>query len=112
MYLLGAGKRAAKPKAKVVASRKFERNPVVVAIARVRAGIRCEVPGCHHPTFLDEYGSAYCEVHHIEPLEAGGPDTPENVACICPAHHREAHLGKAAERIGSALLAVRRLDAP
>lgn len=26
----------------------------------------------------------------------GGADTPENAACLCPAHHREIHYGKEA----------------
>lgn len=36
---------------------------------------------------------SYTEVHHIVPLAEGGQDTIDNVACLCPTHHREVHLG-------------------
>ncbi len=103
-----AAGRPAKPKVAAAPGQRFERDPLVVAIARVRAAFRCEVPGCAHPTFLDRDGRTYCEVHHIEPLANGGDDTPENAACVCPAHHREAHHGAGAAKIREALLAIRR----
>jgi predicted HNH restriction endonuclease len=65
------------------------------------------VPNCNHPTFLDEDGIPYTEVHHIEPLSEGGPDVLENVACLCPAHHREVHLGRRASELTAALRAIR-----
>ena len=43
---------------------------------------------------MDEDGIPYSEVHHIEPLSEGGEDVLENVACLCPAHHREVHIGR------------------
>ena len=49
----------------------------------------------------------FAEVHHIHPLAEGGEDTPQNVACICPSHHREAHHGKRAQIIRRALEMVR-----
>lgn len=88
-------------------TRTYDRNPLVIAIAKVRAGGRCEVPACQHPTFLDADGVPYVEVHHIEPLSEGGPDTPENVACVCPAHHREAHLGAGALQLARVLRELR-----
>jgi hypothetical protein len=99
--------RSRKPRTYRTTTNTFERKPIVVAIARVRAGDCCEVPGCSHPLFTTSSGESFIEVHHIEPLAEGGPDEPENVACVCPSHHREAHHGKDAAGIRSALQAKR-----
>jgi 5-methylcytosine-specific restriction endonuclease McrA len=88
----------------------FERSALVVAIARLRANYRCELPGCEHPVFVCADGSIYSEVHHIVPLAQGGEDVLSNVACVCPAHHREAHVGKRARDVEEALKAVRLKD--
>ena len=85
----------------------YQRCPLVVAISRKRAGHRCEVPGCEHPSFTNLEGKPYCEVHHIVPLAEGGEDTIDNVACVCPAHHREVHLGMRRDEITRALKQVR-----
>lgn len=42
---------------------------------------------------MDKEGQPFLEVHHINRLADDGPDTPENVAAICPNCHREAHYG-------------------
>ena len=82
-----------RPSRRISSARSYERNPLVIAIARRRASHRCEVPDCNHPAFETTEGLLYTEVHHIVPLAHGGEDTVENVACLCPAHHREVHLG-------------------
>jgi predicted HNH restriction endonuclease len=79
----------------------------VIALAKVRAGFRCEIPGCTSSTFIGEYGHPYCEVHHIEWLSEGGADTPENVASLCPMHHREIHFGKGRQKLTDDLLRLR-----
>jgi hypothetical protein len=79
------------------------RSRIVKAIAKVRASFKCEVPWCRHALFNGLDGHPYVEVHHIQPLSADGPDEPENVASLCPAHHREAHHGQAAAKIRAAL---------
>src|SRR5205823_417253 len=89
-YSREAARRPQRPRATPAVTRVFERSPVVVAIARTRANHRCEVPGCQHFVFSCADGRMYSEVHHIVPLGEGGEDTPTNVACVCPAHHREA----------------------
>jgi 5-methylcytosine-specific restriction endonuclease McrA len=99
--------RPSRPDTKSQSVRTYERSALVVAIARLRADNRCEVPDCNHSTFLDEDGIPYTEVHHIEPLSEGGADILENVACLCPAHHREAHLGRRATELAAALRAIR-----
>jgi hypothetical protein len=102
--------RRKRPRASAASVRIFERSALVVAIARLRANHRCEVPGCYHPGFVREDGTMYSEVHHIVPLGEGGEDVLSNVACVCPAHHREAHVGKKAQDVGVALKAVRLKD--
>ena len=83
-----------RPNARAGWSIVFQRNPLIVAIAKIRAATHCETPGCIYEPFEDEKGDRYCEVHHIHPLSQGGSDTLNNVVCLCPTHHREAHLGK------------------
>lgn len=83
-----------KPKIRVGRTTLYDRNPLVVAIAKVRASNKCEIPTCTNEMFINSSGSPYCEVHHIIQLSQGGVDEIENVVCLCPAHHREAHYGK------------------
>jgi predicted HNH restriction endonuclease len=104
--------RGRRPPATRATSRVYERSAVVVAIARIRANHRCEVPGCEHPVFVCDDGRNYSEVHHIVPLGEGGEDAPGNVACVYPAHHREAHVGVKAKKIGEALNALRAEGTP
>jgi 5-methylcytosine-specific restriction endonuclease McrA len=68
---------------RVVRTTVFSRDPLVIAIAKKRADNKCEVPGCDRETFLDASGVPYSEVHHVWPLAQDGPDTIENVACLC-----------------------------
>ena len=68
----------ADPRANPATTKVFERSPLVIAIARIRANHRCEVPGCQHPVFICADGRSYSEVHHIVPLGEGGEDTPAN----------------------------------
>ena len=106
-YDAAGGTRRSRPSATTTATREFDRDPLVVAIGKVRAGFKCEVPSCSHPSFMDAGSLPYCEVHHIRPLAEGGDDVLENVACLCPAHHREVHYGKAAETLQAELIDLR-----
>ncbi|MCP2080809.1 UNVERIFIED_ORG: hypothetical protein J2W74_001995 [Methylorubrum zatmanii] len=96
-----------RPRTYLATASVFDRDPEVVAIARVRADGRCELPGCSHELFIREDGLKFLEVHHIVPLSEGGRDHPDNVACLCPSHHREAHHGIAASDIRASLIQVR-----
>lgn len=84
------------------------RDPVVVAYARVRAGNACETQNCSMPLFETSTGVPFVEVHHIRPLGRGGADSIDNVACLCPSHHREAHHGKRADAIQAELTSLRK----
>jgi hypothetical protein len=46
---------------------------------------RCVVPGCRHAVFID--------VHHIDLREDGGSHDPDNLICLCGAHHLALHRG-------------------
>jgi hypothetical protein len=94
-----------RPGTKSSSVRTYDRSAIIVAIAKLRAGYRCEMPGCDHPSFTGTDGRPYTEVHHIRPLSEGGEDILENVVCLCPAHHREVHVGQRAAELTGVLLA-------
>lgn len=91
----------------LVESKVYNRSADVIAYARLRACDRCELPGCRHPTFERLDGTPFVEVHHIITLADGGSDSINNVACLCPSHHREIHLGRNAKQLQDELLALR-----
>jgi 5-methylcytosine-specific restriction endonuclease McrA len=95
------------PRKRTLVAYDYYRDPLVVAIARRRAGNLCEIPGCTHPTFETAAGLPYTEVHHIIPLSEGGPDAIENVACLCAAHHRQVHVGAAGSSLTAQLKTIR-----
>lgn len=88
--------------------KQHDRIPTVSAIAKLRAGFKCEIQGCDYEPFIGIYNLPYVEVHHIERLADGGKDTLENVACLCPKHHREIHFGLNKERLKEILLEKRK----
>lgn len=81
----------------------FVRDPLVVAITRLRADYKCEVNGCDHEVFMKPDETPYVEVHHLHQLKDGGPDTIDNTICLCLSHHREIHYGKDCERLENEL---------
>lgn len=87
----------------------FARDPAVWAWALRRARWRCEACGCPAP-FLTAGGEPYLEVHHLRRLADGGSDTVDNVAALCPACHREVHLGEEAEALRLRLVDLRGAD--
>lgn len=102
---------ATKPNKKRAITTVYERDPWLVALRRARADNHCEVPNCAYPAFLAKDGSDYCEVHHIVPLSDGGSDTLENMICLCPSHHVEAHRGKNADELKATFEKVREASA-
>jgi len=79
--------------------KQHDRIPTVSAIAKLRAGFKCEIQGCDYKPFVGTYNLPYVEVHHINRLADGGEDTLKNMACLCPKHHREVHFGKEKENL-------------
>lgn len=96
-----------KPSRKSTTQLTFERDALVVSIARKRSNQTCEIPDCESNPIKLSNGENYVEVHHIIPLAHGGDDTIENVACLCPNHHREIHLGKNADVLTATLKKLR-----
>ena len=74
----------------------FKRDPAVVAWVLRRSKGFCEKCGNPAP-FVCADDSPYLEVHHVQPLSAGGPDTPLNAVALCPNCHCEAHYSAGAE---------------
>src|SRR5436305_2573310 len=70
----------------------YQRCPDVKAWVLNQAEGRCEL--CWHPApFKDEYGEPFLELHHVQQLADGGPDTAENAVALCPNCHRLLHHG-------------------
>ncbi|EGT3628440.1 hypothetical protein FAP94_18960 [Morganella morganii] len=71
----------------------FARNPDVIVEVLARANGVCE--NCRNvaPFQRARDGSPYLEVHHINPLSAGGDDTVSNALALCPNCHRYLHFG-------------------
>jgi hypothetical protein len=88
----------------------YQRSALVVAITKLRAGWRCEVAECASPVAFNTEEEPIVEVHHLERLADGGPDTLENTVCVCPNHHRELHLGRRAKELRRALEQLRAQD--
>ncbi len=70
----------------------YVRDPKVRAWTLQRANGHCELC-CQLAPFVDEYKEPFLESHHITTLGAGGADTPENTAALCPNCHRSLHYG-------------------
>lgn len=57
----------------------------VRAVVLHEAGYLCGNPRCRRPLTLD--------IHHLDPVSKGGPDTPENLLALCPNCHADHHSG-------------------
>ena len=90
-----------------VVERGYERNHKLVGLTKRRAGYRCEVEGCTTELFTKPDGKPYVEVHHLIMMAEGGPDTLENMVCLCPNHHRELHYGKNKKKLKRQLQILR-----
>jgi 5-methylcytosine-specific restriction protein A len=74
-----------------VVSEVFDGDQIVSEYAKRRAGGSCQL--CNLPApFKNHNGEPYLEIHHIVPIEEGGPDTIGNVAALCPNCHRKMHV--------------------
>jgi hypothetical protein len=59
--------------------------PAVRRAVLLRDGGRCVVSGCRHATWVD--------LHHLDPQAEGGDHDPDNLVCVCGAHHLALHRG-------------------
>ncbi len=90
-----------------VVERGYERKHKLVDLAKHRADYRCEVAGCTVELFTKPDGQRYVEVHHLIGMAEGGPDTLENLVCVCANHHRELHYGERKEELKKQLQQLR-----
>ncbi len=79
------------PERRTVTGQQIVRNAEIRRRVLERAAGKCE--WCGGSGFRMENGGVFLETHHIIPLSEDGPDSEENVAALCPNHHREAHYG-------------------
>jgi 5-methylcytosine-specific restriction protein A len=70
----------------------YQRCAQIRRYAKLRARGICEGCGTQAP-FVSQDGTPFLEVHHLIRLADDGPDTPENVAALCPNCHRRVHHG-------------------
>lgn len=80
----------------------FQRSLEVARWVRQKAQGVCAL--CRKPApFVSRFGQPYLEVHHVQPLAEGGPDTVENAIALCPNCHRCAHLSTETDSIRATL---------
>lgn len=73
-----------------VISKQYDRNEFVKEYARRRAAGRCQL--CDELAPFKSNGVPFLEVHHVEWLAEGGPDSVDNVVALCPNCHRKMHV--------------------
>ena len=71
-------------------SKQYYRNAEVKEYARRRANGYCDLCGKLAPFEKDKL--PFLEVHHVQWLAKGGPDTANNVVALCPNCHRKMHI--------------------
>lgn len=94
----------AKPERKTFNGKVYVSDPAIVAFVELAADGLCEKCGLEAP-FLRSDGSPFLEVHHIQSLADGGPDTVWNAAGLCPNCHRECHYGQNIAKLQNELTA-------
>ena len=87
---------------RMISGMAFVRDAGLRARALDRAKGFCEY--CAKPGFATADGGMFLETQHVVPLGEGGADTEENIAALCPNHHREAHHGARRDEIRRKLL--------
>src|SRR5690606_33864458 len=78
-----------KPEARTTIIVVFNRNPDVVAEARLRARARCERCKQPAPFRRASDGTPYLEDHHLNRLADEGEDTADDAVALCPNCHRK-----------------------
>jgi predicted restriction endonuclease len=63
----------------------FRRNPVLSAALKIKYSDKCQICGV---TFKSTRGRFFTDTHHLRALKEGGTDTSDNIAVVCPNHHR------------------------
>ena len=71
-------------------SEQYNRNEYVKEYARRRANGDCDL--CEESAPFESNKVPFLEIHHVEWLARGGPDTINNVVALCPNCHRKVHM--------------------
>ncbi len=79
------------PKGKITTTSSYIRNTYIAEASKRRANGICQLCGQPAP-FNDKNGNPYLESHHIIWLSAGGADTLDNTAALCPNCHKKMHI--------------------
>ena len=72
-------------------TKQYSRDAKLARLTRLSANGVCELCEQQAP-FNDKNGEPYLESHHIDWLERGGTDTPDNTAALCPNCHKKMHI--------------------
>ncbi len=80
------------PVREIVPCSAFVRDPRVAAWVLQEASGQCEA--CREMGYETDSGRSYLEVHHVIPLENGGPDTIANAVGVCETCHGKLHRWK------------------
>jgi 5-methylcytosine-specific restriction enzyme A len=84
------------PKSRRITVTQFRCDAAVKAWVLQQAGGTCE--GCERPApFKGADGLPYLELHYVQQLAEGGPDTVTNAVALCSNCHREIHHGANAQ---------------
>jgi 5-methylcytosine-specific restriction enzyme A len=75
------------------------RSRLVREYAMLVGAGKCELCMAAAP-FVTPEGHPFLEVHHLRRLGDGGPDTPGNVAALCPNCHRAVHHSRERDALG------------
>lgn len=75
-----------------ITTHRIIRDTLLARRAKQLHNFECQL--CGHTIHLAD-GSRYAEAHHVQPLGEphNGPDTLENILCLCPNHHVELDYG-------------------
>jgi hypothetical protein len=65
-------------------SGRYKRNPSLSWALKQKYHDRCQV--CQEKLMVEN--GFFCDTHHIVPLKNDGADTSDNMAVVCPNHHR------------------------
>lgn len=77
-------------------------KPILKESVKSLYNYRCQICGdvvlrtgwTHNMDRINEWKYLSADVHHIMPLSKGGPDSRDNMLCLCPTCHRKFHSGE------------------
>lgn len=87
----------------------WRRNKWIIDERKQKTNNRCEIPNCAYKPFVKPSSEGYSEGHHIIPLGEEGSESRENIAILCPNHHREIHYGSRKEELTNILKSLKGL---